>query len=78
MGVKPIPLKKFRKFLKHIGLIKIRENDSHEIWDYPDGRLLRPVTVEKNYSEVPILHIHTNLKTLGISKSEFANIIKTL
>lgn len=78
MGIKPIPRKKFIKFLKHMGLKKIREVDSHELYDSPDRPLLRPITVDKNYPDVPILYIHTNLKTLGISKEEFNKIIKTL
>lgn len=78
MGIKPVPIKKFRKFLKSIGLVHIRTVASHELYDYPDKPLLRPVTLDKNYPDVPILHIHTNLKTLGISKKEFEEKIKNI
>lgn len=75
---KSIALKKYRKFLKAIGLTHIRTESSHEIWDNLDKPLLRPITVDKNYPDVPLLHIHTSLKTLGMQKSDFEKIIKTL
>jgi hypothetical protein len=78
MGAKTVPTKKFRKFLKHIGLKHIRTTDSHELWDNPEKPLLRPITIDKNYPDVPLLHIHTNLKTIGITKEEFSKIIKTM
>lgn len=73
---KTVPLKKFKKYLKWLGLECIRTNDSHELYDYPDRKLLRPVTVVTNYPDVPLTHIHTNLKTLGISKQQFSRDIK--
>ncbi len=76
--MKPIPIKKFRKFLTSLGLEHIRDNDSHELWDYPDGHLLRPVTIDKNYPDVPITHIHTNLKTLGMTNKQFMDKLKDI
>ena len=78
MGIKPIPRKKFVKFLKSIGLKLIRSESSHELYDYPEPekKLLRPVTVDTNYNEVPLLHIHTNLQTLGMTKKEFIEKLK--
>lgn len=79
MGVKTVSLKTFRAFLKSKGLILVRTKSSHEIYDYPENhtnRLLRPVTVDKNYPDVPITHIHTNLKTLGVTKKEFSDFVK--
>lgn len=76
--MKPVPIKKFRKFLKSIGLTLIRTESSHEIYNSTDKPLLRPVTVDSNYSEVPILHIKTNLRTIGMSSKEFKDKIKNL
>jgi len=76
--VKSIPLKKFKAFLKSIGLVHIRTKSSHEIWDKKDDSLLRPVIVDNNYPDVPPTHIKTNLKTLGISNKEFDELIKKL
>lgn len=78
MGAKSVPIKKFRKFLELQGLKLIRTKASHEIWDNPKNPLLRPVTVDSHYPDVPMLHIHTNLKNLGISKAEFMKIIESL
>ena len=76
MGIKSVPINKFRKYLKSLGLELIRTKDSHEIYDYPDKHLLRPVTIDVNYPDVPQLHIHTNLKTLGINKKDFEEAIE--
>ncbi len=76
--MKPIPIRKFRKFLKSIGLKHIRTVSSHELYDRLDKPLLRPVTVDNNYPEVPLLHISTNLKTIGMSAKEFTERIKNI
>ena len=65
MGAKSVPLKIFVKYLKSIGLKYIRSNASHDLYD-------------TNYKDVPITHIHTNLKTLGIDKKDFSEAIKDL
>jgi len=51
----------------------VRIHGDHEIWDYPNDNffLLRPVTFIGCDKEIPALHIMTNLKTLGISYSDF-------
>ena len=71
MGIKQIPLKIFKKFLKYQGLEHIRNNHGHEIWDNPKKPLSRPVTLQGRYKNIPPTHIHTNLLTLGISHEEF-------
>ena len=76
--MKTIPIKLWKKYLKSKGLRHIRTKLSHEIWDIPGGSLLRPITVDKNYKDVPITHIHTSLKTLEISKKDFWNEIEKL
>ena len=50
-----------------------RKSGSHERFDYPepDRKLLRPVTVDHHYDEVPSLHIVTGLMTLGITYEQF-------
>jgi len=79
MTYKPIPTKKFIKFLKKIGLKYQRSKGDHEIWDYPKkSHLLRPVTFISKDKTIPSLHIETNLKTLGMTHNEFVSIISTL
>ena len=43
MGFKPIPTAKWKKWLKSLGLEYKRTEGSHEVWDYPNDSLLRPV-----------------------------------
>lgn len=78
MPLQPIPTKKFKKFLKNQGLVYVRTEASHEIWDRPDDSLLRPVTFWGHKKEVPGLHIHTNLKTIGMTYKEFKKVISKL
>jgi predicted RNA binding protein YcfA (HicA-like mRNA interferase family) len=79
MAIKQIPLDKFVKWLESLGLEYIRSSSSHDYYNYPERhpkRLTRPITVRTRYKDIPILHIHTNLKTLGVSKSDFEKAIK--
>lgn len=49
MGAKSVPLNKFVKYLRSLGLEHYRSNDSHDLYDYPSPhkKLLRPVTVDQ-------------------------------
>lgn len=79
MGVKQIPTHRFIAWLESLGLRYERTKASHDHYNYPKGnpkRLTRTVTVRTKYKEIPILHIHTNLKTLGILKETFEQQIK--
>jgi hypothetical protein len=74
MGIKQIPVTRFLKWLEGLGLIEVGHSSSHWFYNYPEKspkRLTRNVSVRKKYKDIPILHIHTNLKTLGISKAQF-------
>ena len=72
MTFKPIPTKKFKKFLRKKGLKRLRYHGDHEIWDYPkDSNLLRPITFIGCDKDIPALHIETNLKTLDMTYKEF-------
>jgi predicted RNA binding protein YcfA (HicA-like mRNA interferase family) len=74
MGIKQIPLSKFVAWLESLGLVYERTKSSHDHYNFPKGnpkRLTRTVTVRTRYKDIPILHIHTNLKNLGISKEQF-------
>jgi len=51
---------------EQVGCAYQRTTGDHEIWDLVDGSLQRPVVFRANKKEVPIFHIHTNLRTPGI------------
>ena len=79
MGIKQVPLDKFLKWLESKGLVYIRTKASHDHYNYPERdprRLTRNVTVRTKYKDIPMLHIHTNLQTIGISKRQFEEEIK--
>jgi predicted RNA binding protein YcfA (HicA-like mRNA interferase family) len=69
--MKPIPASRFRKYLKSKGLFLVRTAGGHEIWDNKNKSLRRPIIFQAHFKEIPIFHIKTNLKTLGISLTDF-------
>ena len=79
MGFKPVPTKKFKKYLKNLGLVCVRKSGDHEIWDFQkDSPLLRPLTIIGCEKDIPALHIKTNLQTLGVDQNDFEKEIKKL
>ena len=78
MGIKQISTSRFIEWLEFLGLRYERTKASHDHYNYPKGhpkRLTRTITIRAKYKEIPLLHIHTSLKTLGISKEEFERAI---
>lgn len=78
MGIKQIPTKKFIKLLGHLGLEYIRSKGDHDIYDRKDNPLPRPITLITSEKDVPLTHIHTSLKNLGISKKEYEELMRNL
>ena len=78
MGFKPIPLAKWKKWLKLHGLVYMRTEASHEIWDRPDDALHRPIVFRSAKKEIPGFHVHTNLQTLGVDYKTFLKEIQNL
>ncbi len=80
MGIRQIPVKVFIQYLRNLGLVFIRTKGDHDIWNYPDGhprgKLMRPVVFRSKEKDVPVDHISTNLKTLGITNTQFEQAIK--
>ena len=81
MGVKQIPVSRFIRYLESLGLIYVRTTPSHDYYNYPEGHpngsLPRPITVRTKYKDLPLEHLHTNLKTLNISKEKFEEDFKS-
>jgi predicted RNA binding protein YcfA (HicA-like mRNA interferase family) len=71
-GLTQIDWKHFEKFLVFVGCKLIREKGDHRIW----GRagLRRPVVLPRS-SNVPVFVIRNNLRVLGISVSEYLEIL---
>jgi hypothetical protein len=81
MGIKQVPTSLVLKYFESLGLIHKRTSASHFIYDFPDshpgGSLMRPLPIHRFEKDVPLFHLHTCLKTLGISKSAFETWMKS-
>lgn len=64
-----LDLRMWKKFLKFHNLKHIRTEGGHEIWDYEDDSLPRPVVFSKN-KEIGIFQMGTNLQTLGLGMDD--------
>ncbi len=73
--VRPIKRRKYEKFLKLVGCELQRTKGDHLIYSRPG--LKRPVVITSD-SEVPVFHIRTNLRTLGMTVEEYLNIIEKM
>lgn len=70
-----VSLSDFRKFLLYAGCIKADGGDGgHEKWKKEGVR--RSIILQTHVDPVPILVVHSNLKTLGLSNSYFKEWIK--
>ena len=72
--MKPVDIDKFIGYLKSLGMVCTRHESSHYVFDYPEGqctKLDRPLIVRMNKDkQIPLLHLHTNLTTLGKSHKD--------
>jgi hypothetical protein len=72
--MKPVDIDIFIAYLTFLGLERIRTEASHYVFDYPDGenKLDRPLIVRLHKDkQIPLLHMHTNLSTIGKSHKDF-------
>ena len=78
--MKSISKKSLTKIFESLGLECKRIKGDHEIWNFIDENksLRRPLTIRTHQKDIPLLHLHTNLKTLNISKLEFEELLKNL
>lgn len=78
MGIRQIETKLFIEFLESIGMVYERHESSHYVFNNPPEKpqLDRPLIIRTKHKEIPILHIHTNLTSAGISREEFSDWLK--
>lgn len=74
-SLKNISLKTFRDYLVFCGLKNIRSKGGHEIWS--SMRLNRPVVLQTHVDPIPEFIIKNNLRTLGKSKADFEQFLKS-
>lgn len=73
-GLKNIPLRLFRDYLKYKGLKNIRNNGGHEVWSR--ANLLRPIILQSHIDPIPEFIIKSNLRTLGETADDFYEFVK--
>ncbi|MBI4993661.1 type II toxin-antitoxin system HicA family toxin [Candidatus Wolfebacteria bacterium] len=74
-SLRPISWKKFEKFVLYVGCSYERKSGDHRVYGRSD--LKRPVVFPED-KEIPIFIIRNNLRTLGISYSEYISILEKL
>lgn len=62
MAKRPIPLKKWIKFLKNHGC-RYDRTTNHEVWKCP--KCTRSIIFRGHKKEIPAEHLKTNLSTMG-------------
>lgn len=68
-----VSLADYRTFLKKAGCKLTRTNGGHEHWTKKD--LNRPITVQTHVDPVPEFIIRNALRTLGLTKQDFFEIL---
>jgi predicted RNA binding protein YcfA (HicA-like mRNA interferase family) len=63
------------KIFEKFGCVFVRQKGDHLIYNCPDAR--RPVVIPK-YSEVTVTIIRTNMRTVGMSRKEYFNILESI
>lgn len=74
-GIKPVSRQKFERFLMHVGCVFDRQKGSHRIFSKPG--LTRPVVVPAR-GVIGRHLISSNLRTLGISSTEYLLMLKKM
>lgn len=70
-----ISIAQFRNVLTALGLSCVRTKGGHEAWS-KEG-MLRPVIFQTHIEPIPEFIVRNNLKTLGISREEFLNLLNS-
>lgn len=74
-SIKPVPWRKFEKFVFYVGCHFERKKGDHRVYQRED--LKRPVIFPED-EEIPVFIIRNNLRTVGISHNEYLAILKKL
>jgi hypothetical protein len=69
-----VSLSEYRAFLLKVGCKPIRIKGGHEHWTRQD--LLRPITIQTHIDPVPEFIIKQGLRTLGMTRKQFFEILK--
>lgn len=70
-----IPISQFREFLFYVGCSRISIEGGHEKW-HKEG-CLRPIIIQTHIDPIPEFIVRNNFRSLGLTKSDFINWLKT-
>lgn len=70
-----ISISQFREFLFYVGCSRISIEGGHEKW-HKEG-CLRPIIIQTHIDPIPEFIVRNNLRSLGLTKSDFINWLKT-
>jgi len=68
-----VSIRDFEEFLKKVGCAHLRTDGGHAVWGKPE--LLRPVIFQTHIEPVPEFIIKNALRTLGLTRQDFFNIL---
>ncbi len=71
-----ISVKEFREVLLILGLKKIRIKGGHEAW--MKNGMTRPVIIQTHVNPIPVSIIQNCLRTIGIEKEAFLDLLERL
>ncbi len=71
-----ISVKEFREVLLILGLKKIRTKGGHEAW--MKNGMTRPVIIQTHVNPIPVSIIQNCLRTIGIEKEAFLDLLERL
>ena len=69
-----VSLAQYRDFLFKIGCKYIRTSDGHEVWTKKE--LTRPIIFQTHIEPIPEFILKNALRALGISKTQFREILE--
>jgi hypothetical protein len=70
-----LSLRQYRNFLQSIGCKYVSTSGGHEKWT-KEG-ISRPIIIQTHINPIPERIIRSNLKTLGIDRKEFEQLISS-
>ncbi|MCF7810009.1 type II toxin-antitoxin system HicA family toxin [bacterium] len=73
--ITPIPAYRLRKVFENVGFKCVRIEGDHFI--YTKTGIQRPVVIP-NWKEVPVFIIKNNLRSAGLSRNDYFEILETL
>lgn len=73
--IAPIPAWKLLKLFEHAGFVCVRQEGDHLVLVKPGG--IRPVVIP-DWKEVPVFIIKNNLRTAGISREEYFELLASV